>query len=263
MKKRVISAIVAAAIFIPIFLLGGVLFSLGVGIVAGLAYLEIINLKKDGYPGIVKALGLIGLELVVFNTILPNYNGINYLSLGFLTLILIIPSIFMKKYEAKDALQLMGFILLVGLMFSLILNVTSDNKWIFIYLLLIAIMTDTFAMITGALIGKHKLIPKVSPKKTVEGSVGGSILGTIVPSLFYYFVITKNINFLLLLLLTFVLSILGQLGDLFFSKIKREHDIKDYSNIMPGHGGILDRLDSLSFIIIGYIMIFYIIRFIV
>ena len=122
-------------------------------------------------------------------------------------------------------------------------------------------MTDTFAMLIGCLIGKHKLIPKVSPKKSVEGSIAGSLLGTVIATLYYYNVITNNVNLLGLIVMTLFLTILGQLGDLFFSKIKRENDIKDFSNIMPGHGGILDRLDSLSFIVYGYIIIINVLKF--
>ena len=131
------------------------------------------------------------------------------------------------------------------------------------YLVLIAVFTDTFAMVIGCLIGKHKLIPDVSPKKSVEGSIAGSLVATSVASIFYYNIIGSNINIIVLIIMTLILSILGQLGDLFFSKIKRENNIKDYSNIMPGHGGILDRLDSLSFIILGYIIIIQVLNMLI
>jgi len=116
-------------------------------------------------------------------------------------------------------------------------------------------MTDTFAMLIGCLIGKHKLIPDVSPKKSVEGSIAGSLVATIIASIYYYNVVTSGINLIVLIVMTLILSVLGQLGDLFFSKIKRENEIKDFSNLMPGHGGILDRFDSMTFIVFGYIII--------
>ena len=119
-------------------------------------------------------------------------------------------------------------------------------------------MTDTFAMLIGCLIGKHKLIPSVSPKKSIEGSVAGSIVGTAIASIYYVNVLEGGINILLLIVMSLVLSILGQIGDLFFSKVKRENEIKDFSNLMPGHGGVLDRFDSLLFIVYGYIIIFHI-----
>ena len=118
--------------------------------------------------------------------------------------------------------------------------------------MLICIVTDAFAMFTGMLIGRHKACPKISPKKTVEGCIGGSIIGTIVGVIFYGCLIG---NFSVkLVLITLVLTIIGQLGDLFFSKIKRENGIKDFSNIMPGHGGVLDRLDSLCFVVMAYLI---------
>ena len=126
---------------------------------------------------------------------------------------------------------------------------------LFLYLILIATITDTFAYVVGTLIGKHKLIPEVSPKKSIEGSIGGSIVGTAVATIFYYNLVSSNINIFVLIAITFVLTIIGQLGDLFFSKIKRENGIKDFSNIMPGHGGVLDRLDSIAFISLGYTLI--------
>jgi phosphatidate cytidylyltransferase len=139
--------------------------------------------------------------------------------------------------------------------FTLLIILREGSEWLLVYLILVAIMTDTFAMLIGSLIGKHKLIPSVSPNKSVEGSVAGSLIGTVVGSIFYYFVLTSNIKLIPLVLMTLVLTIAGQIGDLLLSKIKRENGIKDFSKIMPGHGGILDRLDSMCFIVITYAII--------
>ena len=115
-------------------------------------------------------------------------------------------------------------------------------------------MTDTFALFGGKLFGKHKLCPNISPKKTIEGSIVGLIFGTIIPVIFLSLTCTLNINLFYLIVITLFLSIIGQLGDLFFSSIKRSFCVKDFSNLIPGHGGILDRLDSLIFINITYIL---------
>ena len=264
MKTRVISAIVAIAIIIPIFIIGKWVFNFGVAIMSALAYLEIIKLNSKSYSNKIRLVGFLCLELITlssFNTYFYS-TGLTFLSLGITFLLLTIPAIFDKKgrYTTKDALFLIGFITLVGLFFNLIIISYNENKWLLLYLILIATMTDTFAYFVGSLIGKHKLIPSVSPKKSVEGSVGGSIAGTIIATAYYINVIPSNLNIVLVVLMTLILTILGQLGDLFFSKIKREHEIKDFSNIMPGHGGILDRVDSLSFIMLGYIVIVTIIK---
>ncbi len=107
---------------------------------------------------------------------------------------------------------------------------------------------DVFAFAVGSLIGKHKLIPEVSPKKTVEGAIGGVVFSALF-CLAYGLVIDfffggVKVNYLYLFLFGGVLSVVSQLGDLVASLIKREYGIKDYGKIFPGHGGIMDRFDS-------------------
>ena len=97
------------------------------------------------------------------------------------------------------------------------------------------------------------MCPNISPKKTWEGCIGGSLFGTIIPCILH-FLLFKEFNFMIILI-TFILTIMDQLGDLIFSKLKRENNIKDYSNIMPGHGGALDRLDSTLVIFLTYVVL--------
>ena len=268
MKTRVISAIVAAAIVIPIFLYGKWLFSLGAVILASLAYLELLKLKEShkNFPNIVRLLGFLSLvHIVLYKNNLYSV-GISYFSITLTFMLLLIPTIFIDKdrYTTKDALYLAGFILFLGGFFNLLISIRNgglssiNGKWLLLYLVLIAVVTDTFAYVIGSLIGKHKLIPSVSPKKSVEGSVGGSLVGTIICTIFFVNLVSNDKNIVIVVLMTLILTIIGQIGDLFFSKIKRENKIKDFSNIMPGHGGILDRLDSLSFITFSYILIFHV-----
>ena len=271
MKQRVISAIVAAIIVIPLFLLGGWVFNAGVVALAALAYFEIINLKEshNKLSNNIRIIGFLCLELIVLSgfDIGFSINGLTNLSIGITILLLLTPSIFDEKgkYTTRDALYLIGFIIFIGLFLNLLVVTRNQpgGQWLLLYLLLIAILTDTFAYIIGRLIGKHKLIPSVSPKKSIEGCVAGTLMGTIIPVVYYQMVISSTLNIVLVIIMTLVLSILGQLGDLFFSKVKRENKIKDFSNIMPGHGGILDRVDSLAFITIGYVVIVNIINLIV
>jgi len=143
----------------------------------------------------------------------------------------------------------------------------------FAYLYTVVCFSDMFAYFSGYLFGKHKLCPTISPKKTVEGAIGGTLMaacgGTLVAILFS--VMPWDASFsggekALIIGITFVLSILisiiSQLGDLFASVLKREYEIKDYGNILPGHGGILDRFDSTAlagsffFVVLGLIKLF-------
>ena len=118
------------------------------------------------------------------------------------------------------------------------------------YLVIAAWGTDTFAYLIGKHFGKHHFT-EVSPKKSVEGCIAG-VIGAVVLMLIYTFVcntfLGMNFNYLYIILIAVVLSLAGQLGDLAASSVKRYSGIKDFSNILPGHGGILDRMDSILFI---------------
>ena len=266
MKKRVISAAVMVALLVVLFILPKSISHIGIAVAVGLlaaqAYRELLGLKdsRKNYPKYINVLGFICMEIMVFhrfNAPLTAFSGVNFMAIGLVLLTLLIPSIFDKKgeYTTKEAFYLSGTTIGIGLFFNLLMLIYNYNRWELLYLLAIATMTDTFAMLIGCLIGKHKLIPDVSPKKSVEGSIGGSVVGTIIASILYYNIISNQINIFVLILMTLILTVLGQLGDLFFSKIKRENKIKDFSNIMPGHGGILDRFDSMTFIVFGYFVI--------
>lgn len=119
--------------------------------------------------------------------------------------------------------------------------------WVFV----IAWITDSGAYFAGVFFGKHKLVPHISPKKTVEGAIGG-ILAAVVAGIVYY-IIRSGASFDLRYMaafaaMSFVGSILSQLGDFVASCIKRDFDVKDYGSILPGHGGLMDRFDSVVFI---------------
>ena len=112
-------------------------------------------------------------------------------------------------------------------------------------------LSDTLAFAFGRKFGRNKLIPEVSPKKTVEGALGG-LLGSVVFNLIFGIVCSVafkcTVFYFPLIALSLVAGVMSQLGDLAASCIKREHGIKDYSNLLPGHGGVLDRFDSVLFV---------------
>lgn len=116
-----------------------------------------------------------------------------------------------------------------------------------IYLFLVTMLTDVFAYFIGVKFGKHRLSVKISPKKSVEGAIAGLVIGGVIAGLYGYFFEVFDLNIVLVFLLSFGLSFISQVGDLVASKFKREAGVKDYGNIFPGHGGVLDRFDSSSF----------------
>lgn len=139
----------------------------------------------------------------------------------------------------------------VSLMHLYLIRVMPDGKFYIWVPFLIAWLTDTFAYFTGFFMGKHKLIPSVSPKKTVEGSIGG-ISGAVIIVFLFQFICYKFFgfepNYINGVIVAVICSIASQFGDLAASCIKREHGVKDFGSIMPGHGGILDRFDSVIYI---------------
>lgn len=253
MKQRLVSAVVALIICVPLVLIGGLPFKIGVGILSVIGLFELIRCssKNIKYPQSMKILSYI----LIFLFVMVSENTIIKILLTFL--ILGIPMIFInnEKYNSESFNYLFSSIIFLGLVFSYFVTIRNNDLNVFIFLFLVTILTDTFAFFAGITIGKHKLIPSVSPGKTIEGSIVGSIVGTIIPSIFYLYMVDPGASFPFIIIIVFVLSILGQLGDLFFSSIKRYYGIKDFSNIMPGHGGILDRLDSIIFVLIGYIVL--------
>lgn len=209
---------------------------------------------------------------------------------GLLIIVIIaIISIFLKN-PGKSAINSIISFVYGGILMSLALNVEytmalGDNEWFFYknrlastssfaYVYLIVCFSDMFAYFSGYLFGKHKLCPSISPKKTVEGAIGGtlmaSIFGTIGAFVFDVVYISSEMStgtIILIIVGTFIfsvlLSIISQLGDLFASVLKREYEIKDYGNILPGHGGILDRFDSTALAGSAFFICLILIKFIV
>ncbi len=262
MRKRITSAIVMALICIPFLLLGGLPSRIGVGLLSIFAYKEIIDLKgMQKYPKIVVILGLLLELLLVFSSrdFVADGVGLDYklIILTFLTLFL--PTVFYsskktRKYTPNDAFKLASFILFIGLTLNLISNILIYEKEYFFLIILVTIFTDTFAYFTGSIIGKHKGVTSISPNKSIEGFIGGIVMGTLLSSVYYMTFIAKSPLYCVIPVLI-ILCLSCELGDLFFSAIKREHEIKDFSKLIPGHGGILDRIDSLTFVTMTFVLL--------
>ena len=262
MKTRTISAILMLSVFIPVLYLGGIWFDIAVFILALLSLKEFIDMKetKKRLPIFVKLISYLFMTLLIAtNIISENANlEIDFRILSAFFLTFLIPTVLYhdrSKYSINDAYYLIGGIFFLSLSFVLLSIVRNVRLALIIYLFLITILTDTFAYLTGLLIGKHKMIESVSPKKTWEGSIGGTIMGVFVSTVFYLTIIDPYINIIKISLVGLFLSIIAQFGDLVFSSIKRYFGKKDFSTLIPGHGGILDRLDSLIFVLLGFMFI--------
>ncbi len=259
MKTRIISAIIALAIIIPLIYYGGTAFNLGVYIISLLALKEFLDTKstKKQIPIFIQLIAYIFITiLIAFNS--KDLSGVftlDYRILSALFMAFLIPTVFYherSKYSINDAFYLIGGLLFLGISMSLLILIRSIDINLLIFLLIIPMATDIFAYITGMLIGKHPLLTEISPKKTIEGMIGGTIMGVFISAMFHHTVIDPNFSKIELLAICTFLSVLGQYGDLVFSAIKRYFGKKDFSNLIPGHGGILDRLDSIIFVLLGF-----------
>ena len=262
MKTRVISAIVMLAVLIPICIIGGTTFSIATLAIGLLGLKEMLDIRetKKPFPFFMKLLSY----LLITVMILTNYNSnifeyvLDYKFISITLFLILIPLIMYhdrKKYSINDAMYLIGVLFFLGTAFNLLILVRNYSLMYLIFLFLITIITDTFAFITGSYIGKTKLAPQISPKKTWEGLLGGTFFGVLISSMFYYQVINTNVDIFILALTVTFLSLLGQSGDLVFSSFKRYYDKKDFSNLIPGHGGILDRMDSIIFVLLGFVLV--------
>ena len=247
-------------IIIPLIIIGGTPYSLAVGLLVCAAYKELMDLrhnKKNEYPAVMKYVGLISTLFLTYSNF-EKYGllfGISYRVLCGIILVLCIPTLFYKeRYKVSDAFSLLSNVFFIGIGFNLLILIYNYNIKYFILLIMITILTDTFALFGGKLIGKHNFT-SISPNKTIEGCVIGSLVSTFVSYMYYINIIGKNNNALYVIGLLLFLSVIGQLGDLFFSAIKREANKKDFSDLIPGHGGILDRLDSIIFVMLAFSLI--------
>ncbi len=276
MLKRIITALIAILVLIPILVFSDTwVFPIAVTVVCLIAMYEIA-----GCVGVKKTLRL-SVPTYIFTAFITIFSALYYMdimekatllpilfAIGYIYLFYIFAVTMFScgKLAFGKSAELVGMTLyvLIGFISILMLRgiTTADSnawgslgglvvdvgKYAYLLIFIGAWATDTGAYFVGVLFGKHKLIPAVSPKKTVEGAFGG-ILGCVLGFVVYGLIIDKafhvEVNYLPLILLAVLVAIVSQIGDLIASYLKRESGIKDFGFIFPGHGGIMDRFDSI------------------
>lgn len=252
MKQRIITAVVAAAIFLPIVIFGGIPFVAMTFLLAGIALYEALKMRSltlFSVPGIL-ALAMLWVFMVP-DQYSSLFARLNYSKLELFVFGLLLLLTYTVVTKNRFTFEEVGFLLLstlyIGIGFYFFLE-TRDKGLVFVfYSLFIIWATDSGAYFIGRAMGKRKLWPEISPNKTIEGFFGGIASAIVVAVLFSFFA-DMGVAAILLFTATAFLSIFGQVGDLVESAMKRHYDVKDSGNILPGHGGILDRFDSLLFV---------------
>jgi len=257
LKTRVIVGAVAIPIIVLMILFAPVwVFGIVLGIVAAIGAWELLRCVQPDLPIRMVAYAAVGAVLLPLGTSLGNYELTERFVLWALVVIMFCEVMLTFRKENKmpvETVMLVAFsgFILPMLFTSLVRLLMMENgRRLALLPFVLAFSSDSGAYFVGMFLGKHKLAPNLSPKKTIEGSIGG-FAAAVVFALIYGLILKATgltVNFLVLGIYGFLGSLAGQLGDLAFSAIKRLHDIKDYSNIIPGHGGILDRFDSMLFI---------------
>lgn len=262
MKKNNLLLVLLIFLTIISFFVGRLFFSINLSILAVLSLRELLLIRKSTkvFPIEIELMAYILVVVLVYNNYGNdfNYNLIDYRLLSLLILANLIPLVFIKnrkKYSINDALYLISSTLFIGITFNLILLLRNYNADYVVYIFLISIFTDLFSYISGRLIGRHILSEKISDNKTVEGLVFGTLIGTFIPTLYFLSRINISLTTITVILVTLILSILAQLGDLVFCFIKREYTSSKENLFEMKNYGILNKLDSMIFILLGFILI--------
>ena len=256
LKQRLIVGIAGAIFMIAVLFSDVRIISLILGIMTVIGLSEIYNatgmLKKQNKLCLISYVYSFLTYIIISFVSAPGI--VLALSAVIYALFLLVYMIFNHdKISFDETASLLFQTLYVSVLFAhiiLVRKLTYGNYFIW-FIFITAWLSDTAAYAVGLRYGRNKLIPEISPKKTVEGAIGG-LVGCVVFNLIYGAVCSiafdLSVNFFALIMMSVFAGIMSQLGDLSASCIKREYNLKDYSNMLPGHGGILDRFDSVLFV---------------
>ena len=282
MKKRVITGAAIAAVLVPAVYFGGIFFLIVGMFLSVVASYEMMSMFYKRGPALRKLRFLVPIlsGIMVLFAYFAAMDVVNNMIYHFWVITSFIASIviclavliFTRQSTAHDMMACIMTLVYCGLIMGYVISIEyitpiGTSEYLdniikggrsFAYLIAIVVATDTLAYFIGSKYGKHKLAPEISPKKSVEGAVagliGGAIIGVVCTFLFQMVKFTPStttIHKIIIIFVIFVFSLIlsasVQVGDLVASKLKRSYEIKDFGKIFPGHGGVLDRFDSLIF----------------
>ncbi len=245
MKQRIITGVVGACIVLPIIYTGSILFAILTYVLATIGIGELLQMRKISIVSVPTMV-----TLVVTWSIMNSgyYVSLEKVAVYAMLILLSYTVISKNKFTFDDV----GFVLLtsfyVGMGCFSFMYIREMGLSYIAYVLLVIWVTDSGAYFIGRSMGRNKLWPEISPNKTIEGAVGGTVIATVAAVIFHLF-LPLDFTWTELIAITVVLSVFGQLGDLAESAFKRHYFVKDSGKILPGHGGILDRIDSLLFVL--------------
>lgn len=255
MKQRILTAFIMLAIFIPVIAFSGTfVFVIAGAVCSVIAVYEMLcctGQKKNAFlsiPALIYAASGPLLSRTRFST---SYGVFLTITIIFLFYLMFAHIFLTKKVRTHDISVVFMTSVYITVSFTSIIklrDIPDGGEYFYIFIIIGACITDIFAYFGGKFFGKHKLCPDVSPKKTIEGAISGVIFCSLFFVL-YAFILSKfthlSPNYFIILVMGAIISVISQFGDLAASAIKRDYGVKDYGKLFPGHGGILDRFDSI------------------
>lgn len=260
MKQRIVTGFIAGAAYLAFLFIGSFPFSIFAAAIAVIAFMELTAMKKMPFfsPGVLA--GALAVAVTVLSA--PFIGGHGFIQFVIRLLIVLILCllcivVFSKnQFQVEEASYIFLSVFYISLPFFLLVHLRLESLVTVLFVQITVWATDSGAYFAGRMLGRHKLAPHISPKKTIEGSVG-AVLTALAAVLIFQAVVRSPVfsSWGILLAAAFIISILGQMGDLAESAIKRFFGVKDSGTLLPGHGGLLDRFDSLIFVLpILYLM---------
>lgn len=256
-KERTISSVFLVIIALATILPGGAILAITLYVISNIAFLELTKACGIRTGEKLNALEKTGLIAIAAYYLLIYFAETHtYFMISVILLLIGLMFVYVFTFPRYTANQVMAtyFSLIyapVMLSFIFLTRQLAYGVYLVWMIFISSWISDTCAYLVGIMLGKHKLCPRLSPKKSIEGSIGGILGAAIVGALFGFFLLDKKLGGYQFGITLFIIGAIGsaisQVGDLAASAIKRNHNIKDYGKLIPGHGGIMDRFDSVIF----------------